>query len=382
MPCHPARTARFRRLAAGVALACGLVVSPGVRAADPAAPEAAAEQATSQLTVTANVDGARVWIDAVEVGMVPLTRYLPVGTRQVRVAANGYDPFVRRVDLVKDVATRVEARLTPGRGTVEFVCNVPGARVFIDDREVGPAPIRLKDLTPGNHTWRIEAHAHEPAWEPFTFTPGENLLIPVTLGSSAGLFFVRSVPAGASVALDGKEVGSTPLDLTGIPQGPHGVRLSLEGHAEVFRAVDTSDGSRGEVDATLPPDGAALVVRTGRSDASVAVNGCPVGSGRRVRVPEVERGLVQLVVEAPGQAPAERQVKVPASGAVRLRASLVPAGGSARSQVADVPPLVRRWGFWAAAGGVAAAGAAGGVALAVALAPEPPPGGDVTVTLP
>ncbi len=380
---RPDRTARLSRLVAILFLACGLVLSSGARAADPpAAANPAAEAGTALLSVTSGVEGARVWVDAVEVGTVPLTRYLPVGTHQLRVAANGYDPFVRRIVLEKDLVLRVEAHLTAGRGTVEFVSNVPGARVFLDGREVGPAPIRLSDVTPGDHVWRMEAPGHESAWEPFTFTTGENLLIPVTLDPSRGLFAVRSDPPGALVVLDGTGVGHTPLDLTGISEGIHGVELRLPGYADVFRSVDTTDGSKGEVTATLLPGGATLDVRTGRADASVAVNDCPVGTGSRVRISSVAPGTVQITVQAPGQATALRQVSVPRSGRVALRVRFQPAAGNVRSVLEEVPPLYRRWRFWAVAGGLAAAGAAGGAALAVTLTPEPPPHGDVTVTLP
>jgi len=382
MPCRPTRTACLRRLARAAILALGLVISTGARAAGDDASASPAQSATGLVSVTSNIEGARVWIDAVEVGTVPLTRYVPAGSHQLRVAANGYDPFVRRIDAEADATIRVEAPLSPGRGTVEFICQVPGARVFLDDREIGPAPIRLSDVTPGDHTWRMEAPGYEATWEPFTFTVGENLLIPVVLSPSQGLFTVVSDPAGATVRLDGNEVGTTPLDLTAVPAGLHGVQIHLPGRADAFRAVDTRDGSKGEVSASLASRGATLLVRTGRDDASVALNNCPAGTGSRVRVPEVERGPVHVTVQAPGQAAAERQVTVPGSGRLDLRVQLRPAAGNVRSSIETLPPLIRRWSFWAVTGGVAAVGVAGGVALALLLAPEAPPEGDVQVTLP
>ena len=41
----------------------------------------------------------------------------------------------------------------------------------------------------------------------------------------------------------------------------------------VFRRIDTSDGSKGEVEARLPKSGATLGLRTGNPDSTLKVKG-------------------------------------------------------------------------------------------------------------
>ncbi len=340
-----------------------------------------AEAPVGVLSVTGNVEGAEVWVDGVKVGAVPYTGYHAVGSHQVRVVADFYQPFVRKVELAEGLTKSLAAKMVAGQGTIEFAVQPPGATVIIDGNPVGPAPIRVRDLEPGRHELRVEADGFEAHEESFEFTKGRNLFFDLSLDSSAGLFRVGSTPAGATVWIDGELRGETPLSLSGIPLGEHQVRVALDGYADVFRPVDTSDGSKGEVEIALSDEGGSLKVKTGSGEATVLINGNPVGQGGTVRLPRVDRGNLEVEVSAPGVEPARLSVRMPPSGSLVLAASLQSAdkGGSA---LRELPPVYGRWTFWAASTAVVAGGVAGGLITAQALQPPPPPSGDVLVVLP
>lgn len=342
---------------------------------------ASAEEPVGVLSVSGNVQGAEVWVDGDKVGVLPYTGYHPVGRHQVRVVADNFDPFVRKVELIEGLTKSLEAKLVAGQGTVEFSVVPPGATVHIDGNPVGPAPIRVRDLTPGEHSYKVIADGYEPTEAPFSFELGSNVFFDLELLSSAGLFHVGSTPAGATVWLDGDQLGVTPLDISGVALGEHEVRVALDGYAQVFRPVDTSDGRKGSLDLTLDPKGGGLTVKTGSDAATVTINGSQVGQGARVRLPAVDRGTLQIEVSEPGFEPANLALRMPASGVVTVRASLV-AAGEGRSELRQLAPFYGRWTFWAATGAVAAGGVAGGVILAKALEPPPAPEGDVMVVLP
>jgi hypothetical protein len=343
---------------------------------------ALADPVTGILKVSSSVPGAHVTIDSEDVGTTPLTRYLEVGPHQIRVVLDHYDPFVRRVEITRDTTTRVEATLTPGKGTVEFAVQVPGARLFIDDKDMGPTPIRLRDLKPGTHAWRITAPRHEDASGTFEFQTGRNLFFAPKITTSQGIFVVTSEPPGAAVFLDGVQVGVTPWRGEGIAPAVHHLRLLLDDHATQIRRVDTSDGSRGEVQARFIKGGATLKILTNHEKATIFVNDDPIGQGRSLVLSPLDRGSYGIRVEASGFVTATRDISVPDSGRVILRAYLRPDTDPSASVIVDVRPLVQRWTFWAATGGLAAGSVAGGVVLARALAPEPPPEGDLLVVLP
>ena len=346
-----------------------------------ALPAWAQESAVGVLVVSANVDGAEVWVDGDKVGAIPYTGYHPVGRHQVRVVADNYAPFVRRVDLRDALTTSLEAKLDPGNGTVEFKVRPPGAIVHIDGNPVGPSPIRIQDIAPGDHSYTVTSDGFEPSHGEFAFATGKNLYFDLELLSSAGLFHVGSQPAGATVWIDGEQLGVTPLELTDVELGEHQVRVALEGYAEIFRPVDTTDGRKGALDLTMVDHGTKLTVKTGVDSASVLVNGSLAGQGSRVVLPKVDRGTLQLVVSAPGVEPASMAVHIPARGRVAVQADLVQAGQGS-SELNQLPPVYGRWTFWTATAVVAAGGVTGAVILAKALEPPPPPEGDVLVVLP
>jgi hypothetical protein len=346
-----------------------------------ASPAVAQDGPVGVLVVSANIKGAEVWVDGEQVGTVPYTGYLPVGRHQVRVVADNHDPFVRRVDLREALTSSLEAILEPGVGTVEFKVEPAGAVVHIDGKPVGPSPIRIQDVAPGHHSYLVQAEGFEPAEAEFDFAKGKNLFFSLELLNSAGLFQVDSEPAGATVWLDGEQVGVTPLDLTDVPLGEHQVRVALDGYAEVFRPVDTTDGRKGALDLVLTERGSRLTVKTGADGASVLVNGSLAGQGARVVLPAVDRGTLLLAVSASGLEPATMSVRMPARGRVTVKADLQPAGAG-RSELVQLPPLYGRWTFWAASAAVVGGGVTGAVILAKALEPPAPPEGDVLVVLP
>lgn len=340
-------------------------------------PAWAQEDETGLLKVTASVDGAQVYLDNALVGEAPLTTYAPPGPHTVRVSADFHDPFVRRVTVVADRTTELTASLLPGNGTVEFAVEPTGAQLTLNDRDEYKTPVRLRELSPGTYSWRLDADGYEPASGEFTFETGVNLLIVQELQSSRGRFSVASRPEGASVFLDGELVGTTPLELEGIAPATHQVLLELKGHAAVIRTVDTSDGSKGVVDARMPESGASLTVKTNSSDAAVRLNGVKVGEGRRVRVPELERGRYDLTVSEPGGAPVQARIEVPASGGAWWSAHL-----GDKERLKEYTPLTRSWIFWAGAGAVAGGAATGGLIAYNASIPDPVPEGDIVVSLP
>jgi hypothetical protein len=66
-------------------------------------------------------------------------------------------------------------------------------------------------------------------------------------------FIIRSRPAGATVVMDDKRMGVTPLD-TELPGGPHHVQLLLSGHDDLSRSFTVVSG----VDETLDLDLVAI----------------------------------------------------------------------------------------------------------------------------
>lgn len=326
------------------------------------------------LRVVSGVPGSVVHIDYEQAGEAPLVSYVSPGQHTVRVSADGHEPYVRRVDVYANQTTEISAQLRPGKGSVEFFIRPMGAVIELDGQPRGPAPIRLNDVTEGTHTYRVSAPRHEAVEGTFDFALGKNVLLYHELESSAGRFSITSNPEGASVWLDGRPVGETPVNMRDVAPGVHVVRLEAAGYATVIQEVDTSDGEKGVVQAKLDDKGAKVVLKTGHAEGIARVQGQVLGKGKKVKV-ELGKGRYDLSLSSPDDE-VTGVLKVPDGGWIGWRADYED------DELVEIPPFYRRWTFWTAVG----VGAGGATAAAVILTrepePEPLPSGDIVVTLP
>jgi hypothetical protein len=146
---------------------------------------------------------------------------------------------------------------------------------------------------------------------------------------------VRTIPAGATVTIDGNAAGTTPL-ATKLPGGTHHVVVDLDGqHAE--KAVELAYGEPGDVAFTLGGQAGTLAVSGAPAGAYVAVDDITIGI-----VPaktQISAGTHSIRVSAAGYAPLERSVAVTANAETDVDAELVRTA-PAVAPVPDTPSAV------------------------------------------
>ncbi|MGC4070094.1 MAG: PEGA domain-containing protein [Polyangiaceae bacterium] len=93
---------------------------------------------------------------------------IPAGTHFIKVQAPGYaTPSAHAVKVVRGDEAVVNLQLSPaGEGTVLKVSGEgAGLKLFIDGKDMGPLPQEVKDLTPGDHTIRVDGGSRFEAYE-------------------------------------------------------------------------------------------------------------------------------------------------------------------------------------------------------------------------
>jgi hypothetical protein len=148
-----------------------------------------------------------------------------------------------------------------------------GARVFVDGREYGRTPVTIGSLSRGSHSVRVARDGYVAAEQRLTITAGQrahsvtvrltperSAALPVNASPArpasspagmSGVLIVDSRPPGAKVFLNGREVGSTPLELPAVPAGEHALHLELEGYRRWATAVRIVPAERNRVAASL-----------------------------------------------------------------------------------------------------------------------------------
>jgi hypothetical protein len=131
-------------------------------------------------------------------------------------------------------------RLPFGRYVVRIV--QPGFRVAQEEFSLGPHA--------ASHTFNVyleptasAAARHEPA--PAKAEKGE------PAGASVGTLFVDSRPRGASVLLDGRNIGVTPLMLDNVSVGSHVVKIEMTGKRPWSSTTSVAAGETARVTGSL-----------------------------------------------------------------------------------------------------------------------------------
>jgi hypothetical protein len=66
-----------------------------------------------------------------------------------------------------------------------------------------------------------------------------------------GRLVVTTEPAGATVTVDGRDVGTTPVEIAGLPSGEHAISVELDGYKSASNTLDLKAGQDREVSARL-----------------------------------------------------------------------------------------------------------------------------------
>jgi len=173
----------------------------------------------------------------------------------------------------------VEPAVPPFVGRVMVRSTPPGARIFVDGKDRGQTPSIVRDLSQGEHRIRVARDGYTSAERRVVLTPDDPLQslsvplapqprqkTPVATKPTAiqppsadakpvaetGSVVFDSRPSGATVQLDGRVVGRTPLNIGDVRAGNHAVRFELDGGYRTWSAsVDIKGGEQNRVTASL-----------------------------------------------------------------------------------------------------------------------------------
>lgn len=130
-----------------------------------------------------------------------------------------------------------------GTGSLEVSSTVPDARVFVDHKDTGQrTPALIENLSEGKHVVHIFLSKHEalPESALVDISAGGVTAIDFELNKSpqVGNLGVSSEPPGALVFIDNLPFGRTPLEVEGLLNGIHRLKIVKGGYALEVREVE------------------------------------------------------------------------------------------------------------------------------------------------
>ena len=228
-------------------------------------------------------------------------------------------------DSVAEDVPPVVPPLKKTTGSLIITSSPEKARVKLDGKDVGETPLNLAEVKPGTRQIEISLKDYHPRQIQAKVSVGSAATAHVNLELVSGNLKVQSVPAGATVAVDGKTLpGVTPLTVPNLQPGSHRVALSLSDHADsaVNVKVTSGDNSLRLTLKALPKPRLRLDLTP--PDATVRFTD---GRFEYKHDMEIVPGMYELTISAPGFVTRSERVEIISGADKQVRIELLKAAG-------------------------------------------------------
>ena len=203
------------------------------------------------------------------------TRLLLPGRYTVRAGRAGYRPLDQTLVVTGErrQVARFELQRLPGSLVLD-VAPARGVRVFVDGQERGRTPLPPVLIAAGPHEVSLRAEGYQAFTTRVTMAGGgEEQTLRARLVEDRAPVAFSSEPSGATVRVDGAEVGRTPLR-TDLTSGRRTVTAALAGHRSASRTIEVMAGRPLTVPSfRLDPLPGRLRVQSEPPGAAVSVDG-------------------------------------------------------------------------------------------------------------
>ncbi len=182
-------------------------------------------------------------------------------------------------------------------------------------------------LRPGEYDLVITAPGYERLATTLTVTDADSQRFSFSLQPRPGQVSIHSQPPGAAVSLDGKHIGTTPLEALELAAGEYQLELHHPRYLPLATSLAVAGRDRAEtLEKVLSPAWAAIGIDSEPAGAEIVVDGEPAGITPATL--ELLQGERQLLLRLPGFANWQGQLTVVAGeDVVQDTVQLLPAAG-------------------------------------------------------
>jgi hypothetical protein len=135
-----------------------------------------------QLVLQGSTVGAEIFIDGERIGVTPLAGPLTLTAEEhtIKIVKPGYAPMIDVVRVQKRKQTKLDVELTPVAGILRVRANIAEARVFVDGKFVGEAPIE-SELPVGARAIQVSHGGYKDFFQNVEAVAGQEVSLEVTL---------------------------------------------------------------------------------------------------------------------------------------------------------------------------------------------------------
>jgi hypothetical protein len=219
----------------------------------------------AEIAIQANVAGARIEVDGIDVGETPAAAPLRVtgGTHVVGLVAPGYSPQRKEIAIAGGGKVSLQFELVAMQGRLAHLAvksHLPGADLFVDDQRVSTTPLSATvTLSPGPHhielrragyaTARTDVVLGDGASGEVTLEPEEDR---AALAGASGMLSLDVSQSQPIVTIDGRARGLYTAAIR-LVAGPHHLLIERGDFIPLERDVHVDAGRTTTVGVVLQP---------------------------------------------------------------------------------------------------------------------------------
>ncbi len=223
--------------------------------------------------------GSDVFLDGVKQGETPITiKNLSFGEYEIQVSHDGYRTFTKTVSI-----TRANPKVTviANLEHVTFVLQVSSypteAEVYVDGEKKGLTPITINDLPLGEHFVEVTKENFNTWSQKIDVNEYKVIQLVANLQATSASISVDSNPEGATVYLNGKNKGITPVKIEDLDAGDYTLTVEKDGFAPYTEKITVSKGETVVRNITLKKAITELSIDSEPEGAELYLNGKDIG---------------------------------------------------------------------------------------------------------
>jgi len=216
---------------------------------------------SGQMNISTTPPGASVRINSDVIGLSPVSVKKPGGQYRLEIALGSYQTISEDVEITNtEMLIERDYRLAASNAYVSLHLSPVGGVLLLNGKKVPSPAGKLAVKARTNNMLSYHKPGYFSQQQTVSITPGAEKQISFHLKPETGVVDVRSKPA-ATVLIDGKQAGQTPLLLT-LSAIPHHIELRKRGYRSYKQTLTPGSKSRQTITAVLRTETQARLAET------------------------------------------------------------------------------------------------------------------------
>ncbi len=220
-------------------------------------------------------DNASVIIDGQDTGeRTPYQARLNTGTYYYRLSLDNYYTYEGQFEILAGKTTTIEDTLKPAYGNIMLRSDPTGAKIFLNDNDIGEVTPYQGILDVGSYRYRLvkdDYHVYEGSFE---INSEKTTRLDNDLKPAFGTLVINTNPQGATIYINDLNTReTTPASLYRIPSGKHTLLLEKESYHSLEQDFEIEDEKTTRLTLDLVAGYGTVGIRIYPDDAGIYVDG-------------------------------------------------------------------------------------------------------------